>query len=45
MHRWDESIPCRRKETTRHIQIALQHKNVGMGETSINNDYTVESIF
>ena len=45
IHRWDQSLPCRCKETTRRIQIALKRKEVGMEETNNNNEYTIESIF
>ena len=45
MHRWDQSLPHRLKEMTRCIEIALQRKEVEMGETSINNECRVESFF
>ena len=64
MHRWDQSLPRRRKDTAKRIEIALQQKGtvgifndmeeeelnghspiINSGETSINNEYTVQSFF
>ena len=64
MNRWDQSLPRRRMDTTKCIDIALQQKErtgpsndvgeeefdehthiLNSGETSNNNEYTVESIF
>ena len=64
MHRWEQSLPRRRKDTTKRIEIALQQKgtvgifngieeeelnghslSINSGETSINNEYTVQSFF
>jgi len=64
MHRWEQSLPRRRKDTAKRIEIALQQKGtvgifngieeeelnghslgINSGETSINNDYTVQSFF
>jgi hypothetical protein len=64
MNRWDQSLPRRRMDTTKQIDIALQQKErtrpsndvgeeeldghahiLNFGETSNNNEYTIESIF